>query len=84
MDKELKIAVARPAFKSRESLIGKIDLIEKPDSYFKRKKSRASSKTTTPVTTTADTAQYYDQQGPTDYYDDQYDAVSQFLFLFPN
>lgn len=59
MDKELKIAVARPAFKTRESLIEKVDLAEKPASYFKRKRPRKAPKTT-PATTTvpSDVPQY--------------------------
>ena len=34
LDKELKIAVARPAFKTRESLLAKLDLVEKDELYF--------------------------------------------------
>lgn len=58
MDKELKIAVARPAFKTRESLIEKVDLAEKPPSYFKRKKPRKAPKTTPATTTVPDVPQY--------------------------
>ena len=35
LDKELKIAVARPAFKTKNSLLSKIDQIKRDDDYFK-------------------------------------------------
>jgi hypothetical protein len=82
MDKELKIAVARPAFKTKQSLIDKVDLIDKPEYYFKRKKTRKASKTTTIATTTTDASQYgnYDSGNPDYNYDDQYYEV-EILFI---
>jgi hypothetical protein len=35
LDKELKIAVARPAFKTKESLMNKVDMLERDDQYYK-------------------------------------------------
>lgn len=81
MDRELKIAVARPAFKTKDSLLQKVDLIEKPDTYFKRKRPKKLKTTTQSTTTAADpsAAQYanYDAQASTDYtnYEDQYYEV---------
>ncbi|CAF0767770.1 unnamed protein product [Brachionus calyciflorus] len=64
LDKELKIAVARPAFKTKESLISKVDLAKKDDEYF-RKILRMQSTTQSPAI--SDTNDYYDDE----YYDDE-------------
>jgi hypothetical protein len=76
LDKELKIAVARPAFKTKESLLAKVDL-KKSEVKKKKKKIR---KTTMPLPTTTvgymlrDDGMSYDEYTQND--DDGYDSES--------
>jgi hypothetical protein len=58
MDKELKIAVARPAFKTQKSLIDKIDHLKKPEDFFENIKNR-NQITSSTYRTPATNAQYY-------------------------
>ena len=80
LDKELKIAVARPAFKTRESLLSKVDLIPKAPDYFKKLKQ--TLKTTTTVATTTETQyefppEYDENEYQEEEYGDEYAGEAQ-------
>ena len=58
MDKELKIAVARPAFKTKESLLQKLDHQKKSEDFFENVKKNALITSPTPKNPSTG-AQYY-------------------------
>ena len=72
MDKELKIAVARPAFKTKESLLAKIDHEKKPDGYFEnfRKINVVTTKPSPSGTQYLDNNPAYDPAADYDNYPD--------------
>ena len=67
LDKELKIAVARPAFKTRDSLLSRVDLEKRPEDYFKVLVEELKTTTQAPMVTD------YPTYGEGPVYDDEYD-----------
>lgn len=75
LDKELKIAVARPAFKTRESLLSKVDLNKRDEEYFRKNKealmTKVPSKAEASNTDGTQQTEIYDGSNP-DYYNEYY------------
>ncbi|RNA43662.1 voltage-dependent calcium channel subunit alpha-2 delta-3 isoform X2 [Brachionus plicatilis] len=73
LDKELKIAVARPAFKTKSSLLSKTDLLKRDDEYFRNLLQTESTTTKLQMVENP----YYDPDYYYYYYEYEDDPVDQ-------
>jgi len=80
MDKELKIAVARPAFKTMKSLIDKIDHQKKGEDFFEQIKNNHLTSST--YKTPATNAQYYGSYDSNIPSDDDYNTYDENVYNY--